>query len=197
MDDETIVLVDRLKAGDARAADELFSRYVDRLLELARGRLSAKLARRVDAEDIVQSAYRSFFVRAQQGEYALGASGELWRLLVAITINKVRGQAEFHSAGKRSLGAEQSVRASPDLPPVELAVVTREPSPDEAALLVEMIEGLMVDMDETQRRMLELRLQGYQIEEIAAEVQRSERGVRRLLDKVKNQLHTDSGVTHG
>ena len=197
MDDETILLVDRLRSGDSRAADELFSRYVGRLLELARGRLSAKLARRVDAEDIVQSAYRSFFVRAQQGEYAIGATGDLWKLLVAITINKVRGQAEFHSAGKRSLGAEQSMRAGPDLPPVELAVVTREPGPDEAALLCEMVEGLMVNMDETQRRMLELRLQGYQIEEIATEVQRSERGVRRLLDKVKIQLQTDAGVTNG
>jgi DNA-directed RNA polymerase specialized sigma24 family protein len=37
--------------------------------------------------------------------------------------------------------------------------------------------------------MLEMRLQGFRLEEIAAEVQRSERGVRRLLDKVKERLN--------
>ncbi len=187
-DEETQQIVQRFRNGDSRAANEIFSRYVDRLVGIARGRLSAKLGRRVDPEDIVQSAYRSFFSHVRKGEYALASSGELWRLLVAITLNKLRGQVEFHTAAKRALSAEQSSQANPNLPAAELAAISREPTPDEAAELVEQINLLMVGLDESQRRMLEMRLQGYQIEEIATEVGRSERGVRRLLDKIKQQL---------
>ncbi len=58
--DPSIELLARWRAGDARAEDELFSRYTSQLIALARRRLSAQFARRVDAEDVVQSAYRCF-----------------------------------------------------------------------------------------------------------------------------------------
>lgn len=48
------------QAGQSEAATAIFDRYVARLIALARSRIGAKLGRRVDAEDIVQSAYRSF-----------------------------------------------------------------------------------------------------------------------------------------
>ena len=64
VDDESIELLDRVRQGDEQAATELFDRYVERLIRLAQSRLSAKLRRRVDAEDVVQSVYRSFFSHA-------------------------------------------------------------------------------------------------------------------------------------
>ncbi len=87
--DESIELLSRVRQGDEQAASDLFDRYVERLIKLARSRLSAKLQRRVDPEDVVQSAYRSFFSHAQDGRYQLHKSGDLWRLLAAITVNKV------------------------------------------------------------------------------------------------------------
>jgi hypothetical protein len=56
----SIELLARFRAGDERAAEELFPRFAERLIAVAKARLSAKLARRVGAEDVVQSAYRSF-----------------------------------------------------------------------------------------------------------------------------------------
>ncbi len=187
--DDALKLIERFRAGDARAADELFHRYVSRLTALARSRLSAKLVRRVDPEDIVQSAYRSFFVRAQAGQFTFAENEDLWRLLVAMTMNKLRGQVEHHTAGKRSMSAEQSMQVVAGAPPVELDVLAREPSPEDALELVERVEGVMTGLTDVQRQMFEMRLQGYQIEEIAAEVGRSERGVRRLLDKIKERLN--------
>jgi ECF sigma factor len=46
MDDATINLMARWRAGDQRAAEKLFRRYADRLIALARSRLSAKLSQR-------------------------------------------------------------------------------------------------------------------------------------------------------
>ena len=90
-DDDSLALLERWKAGDGSAADEIFSRYMQRLAGLARHRLSDKMQRRVDPDDVVPSADRSFFRPAQDDRYELKRSGDLWRLLAAITMNKVLG----------------------------------------------------------------------------------------------------------
>src|SRR5947209_1095765 len=88
MESPSADLMARWRDGDQQAAGELFRRYADRLRALARTRLSARLARHVDPEDVVQSAYRSFFSGARSDRYALRRSGDLWRLLVSITLHK-------------------------------------------------------------------------------------------------------------
>ena len=96
-------LLVRYRAGDSRAANEIFDRYLRRLIELARKRISSKVARRIDPEDIVQSAYRSFFVHARDGDFVLQRANDLWRLLAGITLNKLHGQVERHTAQRREI----------------------------------------------------------------------------------------------
>jgi RNA polymerase sigma-70 factor (ECF subfamily) len=118
MSDVSRNLVTRWQAGDEGAADELFQRYADRLIGLAQSRLSCKMRRRVDAEDVIQSACRSFFVGVREGRYNLEQGGDLWRLLVAITLNKIQDQVKRHKAGKRSIEADrgQPARHLPSAP---------------------------------------------------------------------------------
>jgi RNA polymerase sigma factor (sigma-70 family) len=186
-DNPSIELLARVRAGDEQAADELFQRFAERLVAVASARLSAKLARRVDAEDVVQSAYRSFFVNVRDGRYALQRSGDLWRLLVGITINKVQHQAEHHTAGKRSIGKEQQA-AEESGEGLAFVALAREPNPFEAAALTDEVESLLRQLEPHHRPILELRLQGANQAEIAAELQCSERTVRRVLESVKSLL---------
>src|SRR3954470_23818895 len=88
----SLILLERFRAGDDQAAAEIFDRYFERLTSLARSRLSTRLARRTDPEDIVLSVYRSFFVEAREGRYTLGRGGDLWRLLSSITRHKLLRQ---------------------------------------------------------------------------------------------------------
>ena len=69
-----------------------------------------------------------------------------------------------------------------------LQLLARDPTPDEAALLTETVQGLMADLDERERAMLSLSLQGYTVQEISPQVGRSERTVQRLLEQVRRQL---------
>src|SRR4051794_29396276 len=101
-------LLARYRNGDGTAAEELFARYAERLTRLARSRLSRRLAARVDAEDVLQSAYRSFFRLATAGEVVSHQSGDLWRLLVRITLRKVCRTARRHGAVCRSVDREQA-----------------------------------------------------------------------------------------
>ena len=64
--------MERLRAGDDEAAREVFDRFARRLVGLARRRFDRRLAHRVDPEDVVQSAFKSFFVRHREGTSGSG-----------------------------------------------------------------------------------------------------------------------------
>ena len=108
MDHESIDLFKRYQDGDEQAATDLYNRYVERLIGLARSRISKKLARHVDPEDVAHSVYRSFFRQAREDRYTLEKSGDLWRLLAGITVNKVLQQVEKHQQRKRDIDQEHS-----------------------------------------------------------------------------------------
>jgi DNA-directed RNA polymerase specialized sigma24 family protein/tRNA A-37 threonylcarbamoyl transferase component Bud32 len=175
---------------DEAAAEELFRRYAGRLTALVRSRLSRKLAARVDPEDVVQSAYRSFFLLAGDGHVLLQESGDLWRLLVRITLRKVCRTARRHRADCRSVVRERS-----EADEMEVTALSREPGPAEAAALFDELRSLLEPLGAIQRRVVEMRLQGHEVEAIAAEVRRSTRTVRRTLAGFHTELErrlTDS-----
>lgn len=188
-EEQSINLLQRYRDGDETAATEIFERYVNRLCALARTRLSNRMKRRVEAEDVVQSAYRSFFRRAGE-HYALKKQGDLWRLLAAITINKVRGQVEFHTAKKRGVYLEESMLADQSMIRVSPEIISEEPKPDDAAVMVEELSDLLGKLDETQRTIIELSMQNKTVEQIATHIQRSERTVRRTIQQVREELET-------
>ena len=103
----TKAVVQRWRDGDEGAAEEIYLRYADRLWSLARTQIGHRLGRRFDADDVVQSVFRTFLRRTRDGEFAIDQSARLWQLLVKITINKVRRKAKFHKAAKRNVGLEE------------------------------------------------------------------------------------------
>jgi RNA polymerase sigma factor (sigma-70 family) len=187
-DDRSADLLARWRQDDQQAATELFQRYADQLIALARNRMPAKLGQRVDAEDVVQSVYRSFFAGARAGRYELQRGGDLWRLLVTITLHKVYRQVAQHARAKRAVGRDQSFGDGQNLIGQSAPLLARDPSPVEVVTLVDELEQIMRGMKPQYRRMLELRLLGYNVLEIATETRSGERTVRRVLDQVKQQL---------
>src|SRR5437588_6753986 len=91
-------VVEQVQEGDPRGAEAVFHRYALRLAALAEGHLSRRLAGRVGGEDVVQSVFRTFFRRCARGEFRVDSPGQLWRLLVTLTLRKARAQARRHLA---------------------------------------------------------------------------------------------------
>ena len=69
----------------------------------------------------------------------------------------------------------------------------REPSPSEAAILVDLVSQLMAGLPDEDRTVLMLHLQGYTIAEIKAQNGRAMRTVRRILERVRKHLRTLEG----
>jgi RNA polymerase sigma factor (sigma-70 family) len=180
-------LMRELREGGENAARVVFARYTQQLVALARRRLDDRLAGKVDPEDVVQSAYKSFFVRQRAGQLDVGNWKSLWGLLTVITLRKIADRAAHFQAGKRDASRELPPPTG-DQPPAWAAALDREPGPDEAAVLTETVEALLRDLDEDERPILELSLQGHSATEISEKLGRAERSVRRLRERVRKRL---------
>lgn len=186
-------LVERWRAGDQTAADEIHRRYTRRLWALAERQLGERLQRRLGPEDIVQSVFRTFFRHAAQGEYPIDQSGSLWHLLVTITMNKVRREAKHHCAAKRDVGAEIYPDHASDIP----YTVAQGPSPEDAVALVDELERVVAGLAPPELEVVRLCFEGHSAPEIASRVGCSRWTVRRVLDRVgvrlRKRLECDSG----
>jgi RNA polymerase sigma-70 factor, ECF subfamily len=194
-DEDFAALMRRLHQGDARAAEAVFTRYARRLIRLAHSRLDGRLSRKIDPEDVMQSALRSFFVRHADGQYDLHDWDSLWSLLTVITMRKCGRQIRRFLAEGRDVRREIAA-PDPEGSNSGWEALGNEPTPSEAAVLADTVEHLMRALpDAIDRRMLELSLQGYGPQEISAAVGRSERTVHRVLSMIRKrlQLHRDAG----
>jgi RNA polymerase sigma-70 factor (ECF subfamily) len=176
-------IVAGLRGGDPQAAEQLFARYAQRLTCLAEQHLSRKMAARLDGADVVQSVFRTFFRRCAAGEFRIDGSGELWRLLVQITLQKARAYSRRHTAGVRDVAAE-----APDSAALLMEALAHEPSPAEAAVLVDQIEELLRGLPTLYRDLLQLRLEGYTVCDTAARLGVSRRTIHRGMNLLQQRL---------
>jgi DNA-directed RNA polymerase specialized sigma24 family protein len=182
-----------LKDGDRDAARQLWERYFERLVRLARRWLRGARRRAADEEDVALSALNSFFRGAARGRFPdLGDRYGLWPLLVIITARKagkllrqeraakrgggkVRGRSALAGAaapGEGTLGWEQ--------------VPGTEPTPAFAAQVAEQVRLLLDRLGDPALRSLALRkMEGYTNEEIKAELGCSLATVERKLALIR------------
>lgn len=176
-------LVAQWRAGNQEAARQLFDRYVDRLVALARRRIGPRLARRVDPEDVVQSVFRTVFGRLREGQFHIQEQDDLCKLLMRVTVHKTLRQVEFHGAGKRDPGLEADQGEASKERVLEL--LDREPPPETVVAFLDELEHFLSQLGPLERQVVELRLQGHSNEEIAAQLGVIDRRVRRIIERVR------------
>lgn len=177
-----------LRIGDQQAATEVYQRFARRLIALAHRRLDATLQAKADPESVVQSVFRSFFARQAQGQFAFDDWDSLWSLLVRITLRKCCRVAATYHADCRDVRREVGQEPAQDVGLAKDQALAREPTPEEATMLADLLERLMQGLDSTQQTILAQRLQGYTVREISANVGRTERTVHRVLGQVRTSL---------
>jgi DNA-directed RNA polymerase specialized sigma24 family protein len=183
--------IDDLQTGrvDA-AARNLWERYFDQLVHLARARLKDLPKGSADEEDVALSAFDSFCQGAADRRFPrLGGRDDLWRLLVTITARKANAQADRESRRKRgggrvldeaALGGESSGAGG------LAAVVGNEPTPEFAAQIADELRRLLAELrDDPLRQVALLRMEGYRNDEIALRMKCSLRSVERKLDLIR------------
>ncbi len=161
--------IEDLRAGDSGAATRLWNRFYANLLRIARRRLHGASRRVADEEDLVATAFESFFQRLQNGQFPdLRGRAELWALLVTITDRKAVNCVRRHMSAKRGGGRvhnESNFGASEeqDREALLARVDGGMPPPDRIVSMSELVERL----DDDLRRIVDLKLDGFTNEEIA------------------------------
>lgn len=183
-------LLVRLRAGEQAAASSIFQQFAHRLVALARQRLTHGVRAKVDPEDVVQSVFRTFFVRHGAGQFEIAGRHDLWNLLAAITVRKCGGRMDYYRAARRDVTREAV--QSPSDSAAFWEPIAREPTAPEAAMLVELTENLFRGLSERDRQILELGLQGQTPEQTSEQLGCSERTVERVLERIRKNLEVTS-----
>src|SRR5262245_32619584 len=184
--------VTALKGGDPSAAQALWERYHRQLVSLARQKLQAARRRAADEEDVVQSAFHSFFQGVARGRFPqLKDRDNLWQLLVVITACKALDQlAHEHSkrqGGGIAQGESRMSSGGPERDQVALEqIVGEEPTPEFAAQVAEQYQRLLDRLGgETLRQVAVWKMEGLTNDEVAERLDCSKRTVARKLEAIR------------
>jgi RNA polymerase sigma-70 factor (ECF subfamily) len=193
--DEVRVLVERAQGGEADALNELFTRYHDHLVDLARRRLGPRLRAKEEADDLAQTTFREATRDFRQYRYRGETSLMSW--LVRILQNKIRDKAEYYAAGKRDVSKERALEdtysGSTEADPVrrepesaDLSVTRIVQRKEEFAVLRQALEELSAD----HRKAITLVFfEGLTLREAGRRMDgRSEDAVRMLLRRAEARL---------
>ncbi|WP_197454638.1 RNA polymerase sigma factor [Stieleria varia] len=167
--------------GDSDAIKALFDQYSQRLIHLASKNIHPALLKRFDGEDVVQSVFRSFFRRQEQGAFHIEHSEELWQLLVTLTLCKTRSQARKHTAEKRDASADVVISDVNQM-------FDRQPSHEDALALWEEMEMVLQGLPDRTAEIISMRLEGLNRSEIAKQLNLSRQTIHRILKLVQERI---------
>jgi RNA polymerase sigma-70 factor (ECF subfamily) len=189
MSDETFsALIERIRAGEDRAAADLVHRYEPEIRREVRFLLRDPFLRRAfDSMDICQSVMSSFFLRAALGEYDLDRPEDLIRLLISMTRNKVV------DATRRQRAQRRDHRRATSLESVDLASST--PSPSQVVEGRELLAVFRGRLSDEERQLADLRAQGREWADIAREIggtaDARRKQLTRAIARVSRELQLD------
>lgn len=194
-------LILQLKDGDESAVDQLWERYFDRLVALARSRLKSQPRRVADEEDVAVSVFKSLWHGSIRGHFPkLTNRDDLWRLILTITKQKVVDEIRRIKAIKRGGG---EVRGDSIFTNVGESngsagfdhVADDEPDPEFVVLLDEQLAQLLSRLrDDSLRSVAVWRMEGESNAEIAAKLGLGERSVERKLQLIREQWSSELDV---
>ncbi|MDA1052349.1 MAG: sigma-70 family RNA polymerase sigma factor [Planctomycetota bacterium] len=183
---ETLALA---KQGDPPAIAKLVEQYEPKVRVVARVLLGRALRPYLDSVDLVQSVHRSLMVALRTHDYDLANPEQL----IALAITMVRRKTARHWRRMQRQRRMDGASDSKNLALVLASVSDSREGPAQEAQFNDLLERLCDKLDETERRMLDLRLQGYTSAEVAAELGLHAVAVRVRWTRLRKRLQ-DSGV---
>jgi eukaryotic-like serine/threonine-protein kinase len=164
------------KDGSEGAAAELVKRFTARLHGLVNKKITGKFRSRFDSEDLVNSAWRSFFIAVRNDQIVVSPQSDVWPILALLANRKISKQVRHHLAGRRSIHREVDHEEHLSCEDVHEEIVDQD-----------MLNRFLAKLNDRERAIVELRLQGLVQKEIAIQIGCAERTVRRVLHRIVSE----------
>ncbi len=184
--------IEGLKQGDDEAASQLWSRYFEQLVRLARQKLGHTSRRVADEEDIALSVFRNLCDGAEAGRFdRLTDRDDLWALLITVTKHKAVDLIRYNTREKRLDGEIRGesvfLNRGDDGEAFGIDHITgAEPTPEFLVTLQSQHERLLSLLrDDSLRNVALWRMEGFSNEDIAQKLDISVRSVERKLRLIR------------
>ena len=191
-DDPITEWIAGLKAGDEAAIADLWDRYFERLIQLARQRFGNIPRRVADEEDIAVSVFRCLCAGAERGRLAeISSRDDLWRVLVTMTLRKIIDQQRRLGVQKRGAGKVRGESVFGRESDRQRAAGLQQfgdhlPTPRMMAVIEEEGQRLLDALEnETLRQIAIWKLEAFTNDEIADKLGLATRSVERKLERIR------------
>jgi len=176
-------LLARARRGDEAALLELARAYEPEVRIVAHVLLGPALRPYLDSLDLVQSVHRSLLLGLRQEKFDLSSPERLIALAVEMVRRKV-GRHWRHLQRQNRLEGGAGVTPGPDL----ATNPGTEPDPARAAHLNDALARIIAQLDEMERRVVELRLEGFSTAEVARRLGLDADVLRVRLSRLRQRL---------
>jgi RNA polymerase sigma factor (sigma-70 family) len=178
-------LLTRARSGDESAMAALVERYEPEVRMVARIRLGAALRRHLDSVDLVQSVHKSLMLGLRADRYDISTPEQLIALALTIVRRKVSRQWRKL---KRQQSLSGGVSKSEDLPDLIASLSASDSDPAQIASVREATAHVLKGLNETETRVMELRLEGHTTAEVARRLGLDADVLRVKLSRLRRQL---------
>jgi RNA polymerase sigma factor (sigma-70 family) len=178
-------LLARARRGDREAQAELVRQYEPKVRLVARVLLGPALRPYLDSLDLVQSVHRGLLLGLRQKKFHLAGPENL----IALALTLVRRRVARHWRHlQRQRRLADGTSASGELAAALTSLSGSGDDPASAAQFRDQVEHLCSGLKPAERRLLELRLQGYTAAEVARELGLSAVALRVRLTRLRQRL---------
>jgi RNA polymerase sigma factor (sigma-70 family) len=178
-------LLARVRTGDETALIAVLQQYETRLRLAAHALIGPALRTQMDTFDLVQSVHRALLPGLRNGKYDIAEPEQLVALALTVIRNKLiskwrhlRPEAEQRAGGNDATNSSRQTRDDPSA----------------IAQVNDSVRHVLNSLDASDRKLLELRMQGYSIVEIADLLECDAHALRAHLSRLRSRLR-DAGFT--
>jgi RNA polymerase sigma-70 factor (ECF subfamily) len=174
-------LLEQLCKGDAAAAERVFLDYEPHLRLVVRRMLPAHLHSKMDSVDVVQSVWADLWHGFRHAGWRFQDAAHLRAFLVRVTKNRFLNHVRRHAK------ASKQEQVYNDLA-VNQRSIAGDPRPSEVAQAKELWSQLLALCPPNHQPLLQLKRDGYSLEEIAQRTGLHPSSVRRILYDLARRL---------
>jgi RNA polymerase sigma factor (sigma-70 family) len=182
----------RARQGDQTALAELARTYEAEVRIMAHVHLGPALRPYLDSLDLVQSVHRSLLLGLRQDKFDISSPEKLVGLALTMVRRKVARQWRRMQRQRRLADDPQ---ASGDLPGLLTALSAPQADPAAHAQFNDAVQKLCRTLEEQDRQIMELRLQGYSTVEVARLLGLDADVLRVRLSRLRRRLREDGVLT--
>lgn len=176
----------RAKSGDQTAWEELFHACYPKVIRVVRRKLNRPMRALYDSSDFASEVMKSLTANLERLDFPSLES--LVAFLTQVAEQRVIDEYRRRNTQKRDMSRERALVGGFRSGKQEMGIVSNDPTASQLAQAREILELLLAREDERERKVIDLRRQGYSNSEIAHRTGWNVRKVQRFLKDLRDSL---------